>query len=129
MLFVAVEFAAVQAFLTHAGGCNGNIESFTHYGALDAPKPGFAAQDNVRRNAPLTIGNASQREETPVAAHEISYLHCIADCPYSLVARVHVIIDANAAQLSYLQTGLPGKRNLRADSYGKQDHIAYISAS
>ncbi len=115
--FLAGEFAAIQTFLTHAGGRNGDIKDFTHRGALNPPKPGFTAQDNVCRNSPLAIGNTRQREQAPLTAYEIPYLHCIAHCPYPLPACVHLIIDANAAQLSYLQTSLLGKRNLRADAY------------
>ncbi len=78
VLFLTSELAAIQTFLTHAGGRNGNIKNLAHHSALNPPKRGFTSQDNVCSNSPLAIGNTSQRDETPVTAYEIPYLHCIA---------------------------------------------------
>ena len=70
---------------------------------MDSPEPCIAAADHIRRNAPLAIRRASQRNQLPLPRDPVLYLDCIPNRPDMRIARLHLVVDMDSSAFSYLQ--------------------------
>ena len=84
----------------------------------------MGAADRIGSDAPLAIRGPSQRDQYPLASNAIPYFNSISDGPDARVAGAHLMIDSDTSPFTYLQTCVPCQLAFRADSDGKNNHIA-----
>ena len=87
----------LERFLADAGPGGGAAEQPDDRGALGAAVTGIAPADHIGRDPALPVGRPGQRDQAPLAGHEVLDFDGIADGEDVRVARAHVLVHADAA--------------------------------
>ena len=82
---------------------------------------GVAPRYHVGRDPALPVRRPRERDERPLAGDEILDLDSVADGEDILVARAHVLVDADSSAFAYLEPGRLRERGLRAHA-DPEDH-------
>ena len=116
----------LERFLADAGPGGRAAEQSDDRGALGAAVAGIAPGDHIGRDAALAVRRSGQRDQAPLAGHEILDLDGIADGEDVRVARAHVLVDADAAAFADLEAGRLGQRRVRPHADGEDHDVRRI---
>ena len=122
-LFVVVVAEALQRLFTGADPGGRGAEEADDRGALGAAEAGLAPGDDIGGDAPLPVGRPGQRDQTPLAGHEIPDFDDVADGENVRVAGPHLLVDADPAALTDLKAGRLGQRGIRANAEREDDDV------
>ena len=82
-----------------------------------------SAAEIVRRNAPLFVGGACERNERLCARDEVPHLHCVARRINVRVGRAHVRIGDDAPLLPQFEARLFGERRIGDNAQRDDRHV------
>ena len=95
----------LEDLLARPGLGDRGLEDLTDRGALSATETGVATGDHVGRDPALSVSRPGERDQRPLAGHEIPDLDRVADREDLGVRRAHVLINADPATLADLDPG------------------------
>ena len=118
-LLVVGDPEPLEGFLARAGPGDAAAEEPADRRALRAAETRVAPGDHVRRDPALPVGRSGQRDQAPLAGHEVLDLDGVADREDVRIARAHLVVDLDAAALA---EGQPGRlRQIGIGTHAERD--------
>ncbi len=95
-------------------------------GALRAAEMRVASGDHLGRDAALPVRRAGERHQAPLAGHDVANLDGVADGEDVGVARAHLVVDPDAAELSDLDARRRGERGVGPHPEGEDHEVRRV---